>query len=542
MKPDTPEHIDIREDKSKLLTGRQRKILFSPLRLVLIIALVVFVTDMLNDPLTESFHHLTKLQETLIDSSVVTLVLFLVLFFYLFRPLENLVNDCKRNEVQLKAHQGHLEQRVQERTSELETTLQRLKEENEESNRAKQALYESEERFRQIFELSEDAIVLIVPGDGTIIDLNPTAERIFRKQKQDVLGAGLHALCDSASCNLLTSAIEQITRNDASGMIDNFDCTIAPGDVRVLSFQGKKIKLQGNDIVFSTFRDITNRIRMEEEAHDIQSRLIQTNRMTSLGMLVCSVAHEINNPNNFMLMNAEIIKRAWDDIAPIIEDHFNRKGDFAIAQSTWSEARGFLPEAYEGILQGALRIRDIVVNLKEFSCNEGPNCKLQADVNKVVGMSVSILNHQITRSTRHFHLELAKELPLAKASTRQLEQVVINLILNALQALPGPGRGVRVTTGIDPGSGHILIRVSDEGSGIPPEIAARVMEPFFTTRLDQGGTGLGLAISSSIVKEYGGFIEFSSDPGKGSTFTVSLCRAPSVDIATMTSEVKHDNS
>lgn len=542
MKPETPGHIDPREDRAILLTDRQRKILFSPLRLVLIIALSVFVTDMLNDPLTESFHNLTKMQETLIDSSGVTIVLFLVLFFYLFRPLENLVNDCKQNEVQLKAHQEQLEQRVQERTRELETALQRLKEENEESNRAKQAQYESEERFRQIYELSEDAIVLIAPQDGTVIDMNPTAERLFRRQRQDVLGGGLNALCDSASCKQLTTAIEQITLGDAPGMIENFDCIIAPGDVRVFSFRGKKIKLQGADIVFSTFRDITNRIRMEEEAHDIQSRLIQTNRMTSLGMLVCSVAHEINNPNNFMLMNAGILKRAWDDIAPIVEDHFNRKGDFAIAQSTWSEARSFLPEAYEGILQGALRIRDIVVNLKEFSCNEGPNCKLQADVNKVVRMSVSILNHQISRSTRHFQLELAKELPLAIASTRQLEQVVINLIQNALQSLPDPDRGVRVTTGTDPDSGNILIRVTDEGNGIPPEIAARVMEPFFTTRLDQGGTGLGLAISSSIVKEHGGLIEFSSDPGKDTTFTVSLCRALPIDREKTTSEVNHDKS
>lgn len=523
------------------MTDRQRKILFSPMRLVLIIALSVFVTDMLNDSLTESFHNLTKMQETLIDSSVVTIVLFPILFFYLFRPLMNLVNDCKHNEAQLKAHQEDLEQKVQERTRELETALCRLKEEHEECCRAKHAQCESEERFRQIYEQSEDAIVLIAHQDGSVIDMNPTAERIFRKQREDVLAGGLNTLCDAEGCKQLTSAIEQITQDGIPGMIEYFDCTIAPGDVRTLSFHGKKIKLQGTDVVFSTFRDVTARVRMEEEAHDIQARLIQANRMTSLGMLVSSVAHEINNPNNFMLMNAEIIKRAWDDIAPIIEEHFNRDGDFSVAQSTWSEARSFLPEAFDGIQQGALRIRDIVVNLKEFSSNERFNCESQTDVNKVVQMSISILKHQISRSTRRFQLELAKELPLARASTRQLEQVVINLIQNALQSLPDPCREVRVTTGTDPDSGHILIRVTDEGNGIPPEIAARVMEPFFTTRLDHGGTGLGLAISSSIVKEHGGSIEFSSQPGKGTTFTVSLCRTPSIERETTTSEVNHVN-
>jgi signal transduction histidine kinase len=92
---------------------------------------------------------------------------------------------------------------------------------------------------------------------------------------------------------------------------------------------------------------------------------------------------------------------------------------------------------------------------------------------------------------------------------------------------------------LDLESGYILIRVSDEGAGIAPEIAARIMEPFFTTRLERGGTGLGLAISSTIVKEYGGSIEFSSEPGKGTTFTVRLCQAAQSENDPQNKEVSH---
>jgi len=321
--------------------------------------------------------------------------------------------------------------------------------------------------------------------------------------------------------------IEQITSDNVPGRIEKLECTIAPEMVRIFSFRGKLITLQGVGVIYSTFRDITNRIRLEEQALEIQARLIQANRMTSLGTMVSSVAHEINNPNNFLLMNAGIIKRAWDDIAPVIEEHYQKNGDFAVAQSVWSDARRFLPDAIEGIQQGAVRISDIVGNLKAYGREDRFKADSVADVNAVVQLSVSILSHLISSSTRRFSLELAEGVPLARGSARQLEQVVINLIQNALMALPDQAHGVHVSTGVDQGSGHVLIRVSDEGSGIAPEIAARIMEPFFTTRLEKGGTGLGLAISSTIVKEHGGTIEFSSGPDTGTTFTVRLCRAVS---------------
>jgi len=435
------------------------------------------------------------------------------------------ITDRKKVEDELKGYQNRLERMVLERSKDLEETTQRLMKENEEHVKVRAALLESEQRFRQIFEQSEDGIVLISPQDNAIIDVNPTAERIFQKSRAELTTGGLPALCDVGGCTFLSSVLEQITHEGVPGRIEKFSCAIAPEVVRVFSFRGKTITLQGTTVIYSTFRDITNRIRLEEQALEIQSRLIQANRMTSLGTMVSSVAHEINNPNNFLLMNAEIIKRAWDDIAPVVEEHFHSKGDFAVAQSMWSEARTFLPEAIEGIQQGALRISDIVGNLKAYGRDDRFKRESVADVNAVVQLSVSILSHLISSSTQRFTLELAEGLPPVRGSARQLEQVVINLIQNALLSLPDPQHGVSVGTAVDQENGQVLIRISDEGEGIPPEIATRVMEPFFTTRLERGGTGLGLAISSTIVKEHGGKIDFSSEPGKGTNFTVHLCRA-----------------
>jgi PAS domain S-box-containing protein len=532
MKPDSVKNEGPMNEKVVLLNDRQRAIVFSPLRLMFTLAVCIFIIETLVMVLLEILKP-NKYVETVLDSSILTVTLFTILYYVLFKPLVVLINNYKLKEIELKNHRERLEQKVQERTSELNAAYLDLKKENEETLKTRAALRESEERFRQLFEQSEDAIVLISPQDNAIIDVNPTAEKIFRKRRAELLEGGLSSLCDPVGAKQLAPILDQIIQDGSPGTIEKFECLLAPGEVHFLSFHGKKIPLLGTEVIYTTFRDISMRVRLEEHALEIQARMIQANRMTSLGTMVCSVAHEINNPNNFLLMNAGIIKQAWDDIAPIIEEHFHSKGDFAVAQSTWSEARTFLPDAIEGIRQGTLRISDIVGSLKDYGRDDRFIRESVADVNAVVQLSVSILSQLISSSTRSFKLELTEGLPLARGSARQLEQVVINLIQNALLALPDPEHGVSVGTGVDQDSGHVLIRVSDEGSGIAPEIAARVMESFFTTRLERGGTGLGLAISSIIVKEHGGSIEFNSEPGKGTTFTVRLCRAESPAIETL---------
>jgi len=526
MRPDGGKNSVSLKKMVVLRDDQHRAFVLSPLRLLITLAMCIFIVEMLIMVELEKLE-LSMNLANLLDSSMLTIILFAVLYYNMFKPLTALINDYKLKEIQLKTNHELFEQKTQEHAAELKTAYLSLMAENEETRKAKAALRESENRFRQIFEQSEDAIVLISPQDNAIIDANPTAERIFRKRRSELLAGGLSALCDPEGNKNLASALDQIVQDNCACTIEKFECQLAPGDVHILSFHGKKIPLQGSEVFFTTFRDITMRVRMEEQALEIQARLIQANRMTSLGTMVSSVAHEINNPNNFLLMNAGIITRAWDDIAPVIEDHFRSKGDFAVAQSTWSEARDFLPDAFDGIQQGALRISEIVGYLKEYGRDDRFSQESVAEVNALVQLSASILSPLISSSTRRFKLELAEGLPQVRGSARQLEQVVINLIQNALLALPDPDHGVRVGTELDPESGNVLIRVSDEGSGIAPEISDRVMEPFFTTRLERGGTGLGLAICATIVKEHGGSIEFSSEPGKGTTFTVRLCRATS---------------
>ncbi|NVN93311.1 MAG: PAS domain S-box protein [Desulfuromonadales bacterium] len=526
MTLDISKNNDSLETNVATINDRKRDIIFSPLRLMYTLLLCIFIIETLVMVYLESTEPVGW-KETIIDSSILTTTLFFILYFTLFKPLVGLIADYKHKEIQLKNNQDHLEQKVDERTDELNKAYLDLKAENAISLKIREDLRESEDRFRQLFVQNEDAIVLLSSKNKSIIDVNPTSERIFRKQRTDLLAGGLSELCDPENCELLATALDQIDKNNSTGLIERFKYIQPNGEVLYLSFHGKKISLQGVGVIYTTFRDITARVRMEEQAQETQARLIQANRMASLGTIVSSVAHEINNPNNFLLMNAEIIKRIWNDLEPVIAEHFQDEGDFAVGQTMWSDVRTFLPDAFEGLQQGALRICNIVGHLKEYSRDAHFNRESVADVNSVVQLSVSILSHHISSLTHKFRLEKVEGLPLVKGSALQLEQVVINIIQNALQALPDAEHGVLVNTGVDPENGDVLIRVIDEGIGIPPEIAARVMEPFFTTRLEKGGTGLGLAISSSIVKEHGGRIEFCSRPGQGTTFTIRLRSAES---------------
>lgn len=144
------------------------------------------------------------------------------------------------------------------------------------------------------------------------------------------------------------------------------------------------------------------------------------------------------------------------------------------------------------------------------------------DLNTAVRDAAGILWHHIHKHTGKFRLELGEELPPVRGNRQQLEQVVVNLVMNALLALPGRDCEVTVSTRFDSPSSRVVLTVRDEGAGMESEVLKKLTEPFFTTRINEGGTGLGLYISSSIIRDHGGVMDFSSAPGKGTTVTVSF--------------------
>ena len=386
---------------------------------------------------------------------------------------------------------------------------------------AARALRESENRFREIFEQSEDAIVFFKPGSCSIIDVNATTTRLFGYAKEELFADGLDLLTGATDLARLKLTVSGAGRGTATSL-DTFAGQRKNGEEFVVSTRCKVMTLQGIDLVYCTFRDVTERIQMEQEAREIQAKLIRANKMTSLGLLVSGVAHEINNPNNFILANSGVLARSWDDARKILREYAAENGDFLLGGIPFSELDKHTPELFSGILDGATRINEIVNNLKSFARQDRQQATARFNLNQVATAAVTILQHQLIKYTEHFNIDLAEGLPPVRGSGQQIAQVVINLLMNACQALPGRSHGIWLTTGYEPAAGEVLVTVRDEGCGIPPEEGRRIMDPFFTTKLDSGGTGLGLSICQSILREHQGVLEFSSTPGRGTTFTARL--------------------
>jgi polar amino acid transport system substrate-binding protein len=139
-----------------------------------------------------------------------------------------------------------------------------------------------------------------------------------------------------------------------------------------------------------------------------------------------------------------------------------------------------------------------------------------------VEKAVGLTQNMIRKTTLHFDLICGRNLPPVTGSSQRIEQVVVNLLVNACQALPDSTRAIRVTTGYDAVGGCVRVSIEDEGVGVPPDALGRIADPFFTTKRDSGGTGLGLAISDRIVRDHGGRLVVTSAPGSGTTAAFTL--------------------
>lgn len=275
-------------------------------------------------------------------------------------------------------------------------------------------------------------------------------------------------------------------------------------------------------IIMEAAREKQNRLRALEQSKQREKQLVQADKMTSLGILVAGVAHEINNPATSLMLNAPSLKKAWEAFMPVLDDHYEKEPDARVCNMAYPVLRERILPMLDGILDGSTRIKRIITELKDFSRPGSTRIDREVDLNQVVEKSLDLTRSITKKATSRLETETDGNLPRVRGNFQKLQQVVINLIVNACQALENRTQGVRVRTFRDTGSGFAGIEVADQGPGVDPETLKKLKDPFFTTRRDDGGTGLGLSISDKIVHEHGGLLEFESGPGRGVTARVLL--------------------
>jgi len=270
------------------------------------------------------------------------------------------------------------------------------------------------------------------------------------------------------------------------------------------------------------FLAITRDIRERKAAEKREKTLAQLDKMVSLGTLVSGIAHELNNPAGFIMVNAESFERVWKDVETVLDLHYDSMdNDFKLAGIPYNLAREEIKELIVGLKDGANRIKVILQDLKDYSRPED-SIKKAVDINRVLNSSLTLTNSIIKRSTDNLDLYLEENLPILWGSPQKLEQVFINLIQNACDALDHREKGIVISSRFDTVKNQIEIKIKDEGIGISSKDIEHILDPFYTTKRSTGGTGLGLPISQQIIKKHAGEMIFESEPGKGTTVTLYL--------------------
>ena len=270
------------------------------------------------------------------------------------------------------------------------------------------------------------------------------------------------------------------------------------------SFETMRVRLQ---TALGEINQFTQNLetKVEERTQQLkaaQKKLLHSDRLASLGQLSASVAHEINNPVSGVLNLSMLLQRMLKDDG--------------VPPERIEEFRKYLSQ----VVSETARVGRIVSDLLAFSRRSKPQ-RAPADLNRIVRMTLSLTQHKMKLSGVTVEQHLAEDLPAAACDASQIQQVALNLLLNAAEATQSKAeRRIIVTT--DAGPGEVRLRVSDSGEGIQPENLARIFDPFFTTKAEGKGVGLGLAVSYGIIQEHGGDIEVKSQVGEGATFIVTL--------------------
>lgn len=424
------------------------------------------------------------------------------------------INDRKAIEEKLLTLNRELEDRVRNRTTELVAANERLTWEIRDREMTERELQENRRMLQTVFDGIAEPLLLL-DSVLNIRMMNRTARAYYQlDDEMRVEGLQCHRLFKNKTTPCEGCRVPGAIEEGTPQIYERKGFMRPDQDERFAAYPIQNASGENDGCVIH-IRDITEEKRMENE-------LIQADKMISLGILVSGVAHEINNPNNWIMLNAPILLETWQSVLPILDAYYQKAGDFSAGGLPYQEMKDIVPRLLNGILGGSKRIMKIVNDLKDYARYQPGNAREPVDINKVIENAVSLLENQIRKSTGSFTIDYGQNLPMIQGDWQKLEQVVINLLQNACQSLPDSGKGIHISSFLDKQTGTVAVSVADEGIGIPETNLSRIIDPFFTTKGDIGGTGLGLSVSSKIVNDHGGRLSVDSREGHGATFTVYL--------------------
>lgn len=352
--------------------------------------------------------------------------------------------------------------------------------------------------FLQNLILSAADCVIASDRDGRILIYNDSAEEVF--------GYLAHEAMQSLNVrNIYEEGVAYKVMRDLRAATPDGEGKLRAYHTDIIAKNGERIPISLNaSIVYEGdrevatigyFHDRRKQIRLEKEVERTQLQVLQTEKMASLGRLAAGVAHQLNNPLGGIVLYAKLVTEEYD-----LEDG----------------AR----EDIERVLSDARRCRDTVKELLEFA-RQTRHLMIDHDINQAIGRTLFLLENQVLFQNITVEKEFAESLPKARVDMQQINHLLMNIVLNAAQAMEGRGK-LLVSTSHLADSDRIRIEIADTGPGIPATVLPHIFDPFYTTKGEGEGTGLGLSLVYGIVKDHHGSIVATNRPQGGTAFVVEL--------------------
>jgi PAS domain S-box-containing protein len=346
----------------------------------------------------------------------------------------------------------------------------------------------TEERYRSLFDQASEAIFIVIGDDLKIVELNLAAQRLLGISRTEAVHQSLRTFCQPTH----SSCISPIRAADWcrwASQQSQLNVIQKNGGSTLTEVSGAPIDFDGQSAFQFFFREVTERSRLEQQ-------LRQSEKLSALGQMISGVAHELNNPLAVIKGYLELML-AHHNLPP--------------------QTRADLEKvAHEGA-----RAAKLVKNFLAFA-REQPSQKEMMDVNDVIGRIAELRKFELQRCDIDVTLDLDQNVPRTYADGDQIQQILINLTTNAVQAMEGRPGPHRLKISSKANSGLLTMTVEDNGPGVPPEVEQKIFEPFFTTKQVGIGTGLGLSIAHSIMSEHRGKIYHQRSPLGGAAFILEL--------------------
>jgi signal transduction histidine kinase len=383
-----------------------------------------------------------------------------------------------------------------------------------ERDRAEETVRKNKEVLQTIFDGIIDPLVML-NANLEVRLLNKAASEYYLVDQESVLGKPCYQAFKARSKPCKGCHVPRAISSAQSIAFERKSFSGPYGFEKITIYRLKERNGEPKEFIIR-IHDITERKLMEKQ-------IIQSEKMASLGVLVSSVAHEINNPNTFVSFNIPILNDYIDEMMPIIDEYAVGRPEFEICNLAYPEFRRDIFKLLVNIKNGSDRISSFVSNLREYSQYNDKIPLTRVEIRDIIERVLSICHNKIKNSVKSFTKHVPDHLPPIYTEPDAIEQILINFLINASQSADKEDSWIKLSVSVnDAQEKRIWIEVRDNGSGMDEEIQLKVFDPFFTTKPPEDGTGLGLYVCHTLAERLNGRIEIESEPGEGSVFRLIL--------------------